>query len=129
MNSTAYLNADLELCSTDELRALAGALNDGDMFTLHCGHDGGHWSARLETNTAYPEPEPNINAILRAVDALSDSMRRVLAGCTRRQISIGYESGGQPHLVEHSLSAETLRRLAAADVSLTFAIYSTAAET
>ncbi len=119
-----YLNTDLDLTSDEGLTALAAALEAGGVPPLHVTKgDDGRWYATFETDEQHSQPEPNIGAMLAAVESLAPPLRSVWAGCSRREFNIGYDCGLEPWAFNQGLSAELLGRMAAAGVSLRVTLY------
>ncbi|HWT13227.1 MAG TPA: hypothetical protein VN231_10780 [Allosphingosinicella sp.] len=119
-----YLNTDLELLSPADLGPLVAAFEERGLITLHCGQrEDGSWEAYLETEAQYDAPEPNIAAILAAVEALPGPVAALWAGCTNRGFSIGYEGGNAPRALQQKLSSRLLGRVAALGGCIGIAIY------
>jgi hypothetical protein len=123
-DTISYLNTDLDLISADELNALARAFEAGGVEPLHVtlGHDG-LWYATFETDKGHDEPEPNIAAMLAVVESLTEQLRSVWDGCTKREFNIGYDCGAKPWAFNQGLSAALLGRMVAAGASLRVTIY------
>lgn len=120
----SYLNTDLDLTSSDNLTALSAALEAGGVFPLYVSlGDDGLWYARFETSEQHTEPAPNIAAILAVVESLTQPLRTVWAGCTRRELNIGYDCGLEPWAFNQGLSVEVLGRMAAVGTSLRVTLY------
>lgn len=120
-----YLNTDLDLTSTCDLHALAAAFNASGVFPLHVtwNAEQGLWYACFETDAQFREPEPNIAAMLDAVESLPAPLRSVWAECSRREFNIGYDCGLTPWSYNQSLSSALLGRMAAAGASLRVTLY------
>ena len=71
----------------------------------------------------YDGPEPEVAAMLAAVEALDPPERAAWDGCSRREFDIAYDCGVRPFSVRHDLSAGMLARLAAAGGSLRLTLY------
>ena len=124
----SYLNTDLDLASTEDLRALAGELASRGLFSLHVeALPDGAWIARFETDERFSEAEPNIAAILSAVEALPQPLKESWTRCSKREISIGYESDSENAPLEQMLSAETLARIVASGLTMSLIVYGTPA--
>ena len=120
----SYLNTDLDLTSADDLTALAAALQAAGVFPLHVTRgEGGQWYATFETEEQHTEPEPNIAAMLAAVESLAPPLRSAWAGCPRREFNSGYDCGREPWAFNQGLSAGLLGRVAAAGASLRVTLY------
>jgi hypothetical protein len=120
----SYLNSDLDLISSNDLNALAAALEKGGVFPLGIrqGNDG-QWWVTFETKKYHAEPEPNISAMLAVVETLPGALRLVWDNCKLREINIGYDCGAEPWAFSQGLSSALLGRMAAVGVSLRFTLY------
>ena len=93
-------------------------------FALHVSQsDDGRWHAGLETDEQFNHPEPNIVALVMAIEALDPHFRALWSACTSREFNIGYECGDAPWAFNHELTAATLARVAALGVSLRITLY------
>ncbi len=119
-----YLNTDLDLCSPDDLTALAKAFEACGVRPLHvtCGDDG-RWYAKFETREQHAEPEPDIAAMLAVVELLTEPLRSTWDGCQKRDFNVGYDCGAEPWAFNQGLSAELLGRMAAARASFRITLY------
>lgn len=133
---TRYVATDLNLYSTGDLAALAAAL---EARGLYVGHRalwlddsarervaGPQWFWRFQAGGEEPrsEPEPEIAAMLSAVEALDAPLRSAWAACTLRVFDIAYDCGLEPFAFRQGLSVELLARLAAAGGALRVTLYS-----
>jgi hypothetical protein len=119
-----YENTDLDLVSSDDLTPLAAAFKSGGVPPLHVtlGEDG-RWYTTLETGERYTDPEPNIVAMLRVVEALGRPLGLAWKSCMLREFNIGYTCGREPWAFNHGLSTGILRRMADAGASLRITLY------
>jgi hypothetical protein len=123
-NRITYCNTDLDLTSVDDLRELAAAFKAAGVFSLHVTKvDDGLWYACLETDHQYVEPEPNIDAMVAAVESLPPTLRATWDGCSKREFNIGYDCGDEPWSFNQGLSAELLGRMATSGGSLRITLY------
>jgi hypothetical protein len=121
---THYLNTDLDLVAGQSLQALAGALATRGMLPLHVDpRDDRHWYSTLETEEKFTQPEPNIVALLTAIEALDPQSHIQWAACAIREFNIGYDCGDEPRAFNHGLTAPTLARMAALGISLRITLY------
>ena len=119
-----YLNTDLDLVSTDDLRPLAASLAARGLFTLHVERrEDGRWYASFETDEQLSEPEPTIAAMLMAVESLTELHRAMWWACTRREFNIGFDCSTTPRAFTQTLSSSLLRRIVALDASLGVTLY------
>jgi hypothetical protein len=123
-NTICYLNTDLDLTSADDLTELASAFKAKGVWSLHVTRgDDGLWYATFETDAQHSDPDPNIAAMIDAVESLARPLRSVWDGCTRREFNIGYDCGVEPWAFNQGLSAGLLGRMAAAGASLRITMY------
>jgi hypothetical protein len=133
--TTSYRTTDLCLFSAEDLTALAAALeargldvrqralwlDETEWFRIA----GPHWFWRFQAGGEgrSDHPEPDIAALLAAVEALDPPARAAWAGCSQRAFDVAYDCGARPFAVRHDLSAGTLARLAAAGGLLRITLY------
>ncbi|HEX7379653.1 MAG TPA: hypothetical protein VF278_21195 [Pirellulales bacterium] len=124
-DTICYLNTDLEIDSLDNLTNLASALKASGMWSLceAMKGDDGLWHTRFETNADYNEPEPNIAAMIAAIESLDESLRADWSRCSLREFNIGYDCGSKPWAFNQGLSNELLGRIAAIGASLRWTLY------
>ena len=121
---THYLNTDLDLVSAHRLEALAAAFDSRGVFSLHVTlNDDGRWSACFETEEGFNEPESNIAAFLAAIEDFDERTREHWLACDSHELNIGYDCGEEPWAFNHGLSATTLARMAAFNISLRITLY------
>jgi hypothetical protein len=119
-----YINTDLDLVSQSDLTALAAALEAQGFLALHVGHGPDlRWRGCLETDVQYTGPEPNISAMVDAIENLNPSILRDWQGCCFREFNIGYASGCGPGQIANRLSVPLLARLAKLKASAGIAVY------
>jgi hypothetical protein len=129
---TSYITTDLVLWSTGDLTALAAALEARGLNVrdrarwidatewFRIAEPQWYWTFKAEP---YDDPEPEVAALLAAVEALDPPARAAWAGCSQRVFDLGYDCGTRPFSVRHDLSARTLARLAAAGGLLRITLY------
>lgn len=119
-----YLNTDLVLTAPQCLTGLAESLSLHGLWTLAVvqGEDG-LWHASFETDTQFSEPEPNIAAMLTAIEQLDNAEKEIWADCYLREFNMGYDCGAEPWAFNQGLSNLLLARLAAAGASLRWTLY------
>jgi len=121
---TQYLNTDLDLVADRSLEAIAAALEAKGIYPLHVDQlDDGRWHATLETEEQFTHPEPNIVALLSAIETLDPHFRELWSACTSRELNIGYDCGDGPRAFSHELTAATLARIATFGISLRITLY------
>ncbi len=119
-----YLNTDLDLVATSNLRPLAAALEAFGILALNVWQvENGSWHATFEASTQYKEPELTIKAMLHAIDHLGDANRRRWSRCKLREFNIGYDNSTEPWPFDNGLSNKTLRRIAEIGATLRITVY------
>ncbi len=121
---TQYLNTDLDLVAPFDLEPLAQAISARGGFTLQVSaRDNASWCATLEAEADFLSPEPTIVALLAAIEGLETDARRSWTSCTHREFNIGYDCGDEPWAFTNELTAATISRMAALNVSLRITLY------
>ncbi len=87
------------------------------------GIEGGPVSATFETENQHAEPEPNIAAMLDAIESLGPAFSSIWSSCSLREFNIGYDCGLEPWAFNQGLSAGLLERMAAAGACLRLTLY------
>jgi len=120
-----YLNTDLDLAARYDLTSLTEALSERGAFLLDpcTEQDDGTWDATLETEESFSSPQPNVDALLDAIETLDSDSRQDWDGCTLREFNIGYDCGDEPWAFNNELNFQTLSRMAALRISLRITIY------
>jgi hypothetical protein len=121
---THYLNTDLDLVAPCDLEPLVVALTAGGVPPLSVyQREDGCWAATLETEETFRQPEPNIAALLTAIESLGPEARAVWAACNTREFNLGYDCGDEPWAFTDQLTTETLARIASLGASLRLTLY------
>ena len=120
-----YLNTDLDLASSEDLRPLVRALVRGGLWDIHVDREKGVWRACLETAKMARTPNGHITAMLKAVASLKPKARALWDGCRKREANLGYESGEHPALGQFNqlIPRQTLKRMAVLGLSMRITIY------
>jgi hypothetical protein len=124
--TTHYVTTDLNLYSAEDLTALAAGLEiRGFAIARPMTRFDREWFCgfALRSEERYDEPEPQIAAMLAAVEGLDPPLRSAWAGCSLRLFDIGYDCGREPFYFRQELSTETLARLAAVGATLRVTLY------
>jgi hypothetical protein len=125
--TTRYITTELELYSPHDLTALVAALEARGLIPCHVCQSSVDWHALFSCNSTadqpYDEPEPQIAAMLSAIETLDPPLRAAWAACSVRLFDIGYNCGREPFALRQELSAETLARLAAVGAALRITLY------
>lgn len=121
---TRYRCTDLCLTAEAPQEALSKALADLGLHLMwtELGEDG-RWRATIKALGQYDGPQVEIEEMLAVVEKLPAEMRAVWDGCSQREMNLGYDCGDEPWSFQHSLSNETVRRLAAVGVELAWTLY------
>ena len=119
-----YLDTDLDLLSSTNLSTLAAALGARGVRALDVVElTTGGWWARFESEEQFEAPEPNIAAMLDAIEKLDEPLRAVWFQCEKREFNAGYDCGLEPWGFQQGLSPELLARMAAARASFHVTLY------
>ncbi len=119
-----YLNTDLEIEAPNTLSELAAALDAKGVHPMHVTEgDSGQWYAMFERCPRPDEPDPNIAAMLDAIEALDEPSREAWRNCERREFNVGYDCGDEPWAFSHGFSCGLLRRMSEAGTSLRITLY------
>ena len=119
-----YLNTDLDLVSAEDLSELAAALETLGVPPLHVGEGGdGRWHGTFETTEHFDDVEPNVAAIVTAIESLPPALRATWNACTLRELNAGYDCGDEPWAFQQGLSNAVLARLAATGASFRITLY------
>jgi len=123
-NTIGYLNTDLDVMATVDLNPLAAAFEASGFLALHVTEcDDGLWRATFETDEQFHEPEPNIVAMLTAIESLGPDLRATWNACALREFNLGYDCGEKPWAFNQGLSNETLARIVAVGATLRWTLY------
>ncbi len=132
---TSYSTTELGLYSTEDLTALAAALEARGLIAryraLRIDETEWHriaepqwlWMFNADCGEFYDHPEPEVATLLAAVEALDPPARAAWDGCSQRVFDLGYYCGTKPFSVRHDLSPGTLARLVAAGGLLRITLY------
>ncbi|QDT56191.1 hypothetical protein Pan44_42430 [Caulifigura coniformis] len=94
---TQYLNTDLDLRSSEDLKPLTSALEARGVPPLHVTQaENGLWYSILETAVQFSAPEPNIAAMVEGIESLDRTATSIWDSCTQRDFNIGYDCGLVP---------------------------------
>lgn len=115
-----YITTDLDLVSNEDLHPLGEALAQRGLYSLHIEQwDDGTWHARFATEAQFDSPEPNVAAILDAVESLDGEPLRLWNACTQqRELNIGVDCGVRPREFAFALPSSLLARLASLGASV-----------
>jgi hypothetical protein len=119
-----YLNTDLDLVAPISLAALVLHLQSGRVRPLlpTLGDDG-NWYVTFETDDTFDDPDPNIAAMLSAIESATGDARTCWDACTTREFNVGYDCGDEPWAFTQGLSNETLRRMAECGATFRITLY------
>ncbi len=85
-----YLNTDLDLSATQDLRPLAENFESEGVFLLHVEQsENGLWYATLETDEQYDDPESNITAMLSVIEKFDAPEQNIWHNLNLREFNIG----------------------------------------
>src|SRR5258708_20622777 len=114
-----YLNTDLDLISRRDLNGLTSALVSRGLCPLEVSQSSdGNWRARLETEEEFHDLDPNLSAMLTAIESLESESKTRWFECTTREFNIGYDCGNEPWEFNQGITPATLARIPACGASL-----------
>jgi hypothetical protein len=120
--STNYANTDLDLLSPVAFDAMNVELSELCCPLHYAETADGSWSACYEANQLNSDASNDIGAMLTAISKLSDSARKQLAACTKREFNIGFhcwDSWGY----NYALSLDLLTMVSNAGFSISITLY------
>ena len=125
-NSSYYLNTDLCLTSRTDLTPIARAWTRKTTL-LHCGRHGRSWLASFEARGSGEPgrrtPAQDITRLLRVIGTLPGALAKLWAGCTSRQMHIGWQASSDRPEGAFEIEAPLLLALARQQVVLAVTIY------
>ena len=125
MNPTIkYLNADLDLLASFDLRPLARALESRGIFVLHVDVLGdGSWMARMESDESFVSAADTVSALLTSIESLDSGSLELWKACAQRHFDLGYDCGEASPCFNDELPVNLLARMAALRISLRITLY------
>lgn len=124
MKEIRYINTDLDVWTTRDIRPLVKALTVRGVHCLHPDLAADDYRfAVFETDEQFSEPEETIRTMLSAIESLRGVARGVWKGSTTREFNLGYDCGDRPWSFQNGLSNEVLSRMAAASATFKLTLY------
>ncbi|WP_040678486.1 hypothetical protein [Nitratireductor pacificus] len=125
---STFLNADLVLCSDEDIAGFSGGLVEQGFLLLFNGPwEGGPGAYRSVLELDHPADDahfvPVIENMLAVLEALSGDRRRLWDGLVARELDLGFEAGGATPDRSWRLPQALVARIAAAGLDLTVTIY------
>lgn len=122
--STHYLNVDLDVLSPTPLDGLATDMGP-KAFVLYVGVHGRHHGAHFELASSHMgmSADKTIRGLVRLVQALPPSARKLWEQASTREFNIGIEAGFLPHGFEVRLKPETVESIVGIGGSLAITVY------
>ncbi len=126
---TRYRNTDLDLHSTEPLNDLSRHLEAAGLVVLGHHPDGqGDWMSVLEIigdeeDRFHVNADATVVAMLDVLEQLPPSERQMFDQCTLREFNAAYDVGDKPLDFNEGLSAKTISRMAALNMSLRITLY------
>jgi hypothetical protein len=119
-SATHYLNVDLDIYSTRDLRPLVKAFGS-KVIVLCVGRERGKYGAHLEMSRRTPTADSTVRAFCRLIERLPEAERLLWNNATVRSLSIGVRAGKQPNPYDFAIKARTIQALSevAAQIVLT----------
>ena len=122
-----HVQTDLDLHAGFDLRPLCAGLVARGADLLHCTEVRPQtWLAVLEHDgggETPDRPEASFRHLLDSVEALPPELRSHWERCDRRVFDVAFDGGSDPFCWQTPLSAEIVRRLAAAGGELGITLY------
>lgn len=128
---TTFINADLILVCSGELRSFAQQLESCGLLVLGVHQtDDGLWKASLAFD--HENGEANFQAvmdgILRCVETLPAALLKRWNALQSKTLDMGFEAGTKTRYYSRQVSVTLLRRMTAANLELAITIYAPVAE-
>ena len=122
MRRPAYLNVDLDIESTHDLRPLVRALR-ADVFALHSEKFESGYVVRLESVRDHRGPDDAIKALCEAVQRLPASRRKLWDSARKKVFDVGYEGSPKARVWYAAFRTATLRRITELGAAFAISFY------
>ncbi len=119
---TRFLNVDLELVSTHDIRPLLAHWSD-ETLTLRDSVEAGRCTVWLELARDPPDADNGVRDFASLVEALPRDLRQLWDSCDDRCLNVGVQSADDPDAAAFRISASAIRALAAISARLEFTVY------
>ena len=120
---TSYLNVDLEIGSTHDLRPVIDALSPR-LFEMYRGSYGGLNRAHYELPGLQGKtPDETIRRLVRMLKKLGPAGQRALQRSRIRDFNVGVQAGITPSRTELNIEPRTVREVAELGGRIVFTIY------
>lgn len=123
MSTVQYINTDLDLLCPRDITPLVAWLEARRWVAMTVHRRGRYWFAGLEVNLMGRNPAATLKAMLKDLEQLPPDLQALWQRCTRREFHLGYESGLEPHCIEHPIGHDLLQRIVALGGSLRMTMY------
>jgi hypothetical protein len=120
MNTTHFLNIDLEIESKEDILILVEELSS-KLCKLSYHECNGAYCASFEPHEF--EIERIISEYLSAITSLSDEGRRMWEACVKREFNLGFQAGVSPRGYEKFISQNSLKEILSVNGQLGITIY------
>jgi hypothetical protein len=120
--STHFLNVDLDVVVDQEVNALVEAFAP-DAWALNCMRTADGYFANLELASQPTDPESAIRKFVDLIQRLPSEARGLWNRASRRDFSIGVESGSKASTFEVALTPAVLALAAEVGARIVFTVY------
>ena len=122
LDSTTFLNVDLDIASRQDLAPLVAALG-AKVVVLHAARHGRTYWAHLELGRSAKSADATVRGLAALVRALPRHARRLWNTATVHDFNIGVQSATQPHAYEIPLAHGTIEAASALNARIVITIY------
>ena len=120
--TTAFLNVDLDVSSSEDLAPLAAALRP-QVYALHVGRAGRRYWARFELPGQPKTADAAIRRLVAALQRLPARQRARWTRASRRDFNVGIQAAKQPHCREFAIEPATVALVARMDGRIVITVY------
>lgn len=127
-----FINIDLEVCAQFDLSPLSEAFGD-EVFVLFCGETApgsfllsmelGPDEARQTKPMSPEDPDLVADAFCQLIEGLPDTAQRAWHEATDKRLDIGFDAVKDSRCGQPLLSARTLQRMSALNLTLFLSVY------
>ncbi len=122
LESTHFLNVDLDLRSMANLEPLVEAFGD-KVCVLYAERRGRTYTASLEVAKLTKDADSTIRAFCALIASLPKPARKIWDGAKTRDFNIGIQAELKPHVHEIALAAGTVKAVAELNARIVITVY------
>ena len=122
MQTTQYLNVDLEIESHTDLSTLVQAFGE-HVVILHNGMWHNHHRVVVEVSSTQMTADETLVEFCRLIKSFSDAAQKSWQHCFSRKFDLGFACGQTDTQFHTTLQADTLQQLSAIGASIAITIY------